>query len=318
MPNYEIHPESKYINLSIDQPDALYTVAKALASPIRLRMIRLLATRSMHVNELAERLDLPVSTAALNIRMLEEAGIISCELQPGVRGTMKLCHPRLDSIGIRLMPEPEHRDAVLSLSLPIGCYSLAEEIAPTCGLAGQHAGIGEDDNPRSFYCSDRFDAQLLWFRHGYVTYQFAVLTMRDIHVEWLELSFEACSEAPLYRDPWKSDIEVAINGHSLGVWTSPCDCGGRRGLLTPAWWGDTSTQYGMLKTWRVDHQGTSLDAMPLSRVTVADLQLQDMPYIAVRIGVSRNAEHVGGLNLFGKGFGDFAQDVALRIGYTMR
>lgn len=311
-------PESKHLNLSIDDEETTCPVAKALSSPVRLQILRALGVQSMHVNEIAEKLNLPVSTAALNVRMLEEAGLIRSEQQPGARGTMKLCNRRMDSIGINLVPQEEHRDSVLALSLPVGCYSFAEDIEPTCGLAGTRFSIGEDDNPRSFFCQDRFQAQLLWFRHGYITYHFSVLSMRDIHVQWLEISFEACSEAPMYRDPWKSDIELAVNGVPIGIWTSPCDCGGRRGLLNPPWWSDMSTQYGMLKTWRIDQKGSTLENMPLSDVTLDDLHVYDNPYISLRLGVSKEAEHVGGMNLFGKGFGDFAQDIVMKVGYSMR
>lgn len=318
MPESVNLPESKHLNLSIGNAEEMYPVVKALASPLRLQILSMLSTRSMHVNEVADRLSLPVSTVALKIRALEDAGLILCEQQPGIRGVMKLCHRRLDSIGISLVPKMESRDSVLALSLPVGCYSFAEEIAPTCGLAGAQSVIGEDDNPRTFFCQDRFRAQLLWFRHGFVTYHFSVLSMHEIDVQWLEISFEACSEAPMYRDPWKSDIEVAVNGVPLGIWTSPCDCGGRRGLLNPPWWSDVATQFGLLKTWRIDHRGTYLDDVPLSPTTLEDLALKSNPYIAVRIGVSSGAEHVGGMNLFGSGFGDYAQDVVMRVGYTVQ
>lgn len=311
-------PERKHIDLSINQIDQMYPIVKALASMQRLQMLQMLGTRSMYVNELAEKLDIPVSTAANNIRILEDAGLIFSEQQPGTRGTMKLCHRRLDTMSVVLFPQEQGKDSVLSMSLPVGCFSLAEDIAPTCGLAGTHTSIGEDDNPRSFFYPGRFQAQLIWFRHGYVTYHFSILHIPDIHVQWLELSFEACSEAPMYRDPWKSDIDVSINGARIGKWTSPCDCGGRRGLLNPEWWSDISTQYGMLKTWRVDKNGSYLENMHVSDVTIADLALDTKPYVAVRIGVSPDAENVGGINLFGREFGDFAQDVQLRIGYTMR
>lgn len=310
--------ESKHINLSISQPEQMVPIARALASMQRLQILQMLGSRSMYVNELAEQLSLPVSTVALNVRTLEEAGLITSEQQPGVRGTMKLCHRRIDTVSAVLYAQPEHRDAVLTMSLPVGCYSFADQIVPTCGLAGTHASIGEDDNPRSFFSPDRFNAQLIWFRHGYVTYHYSVLHLRDINIQWIELSFEACSEAPMYRDPWKSDIDVSVNGIPIGSWTSPCDCGGRRGLLNPEWWSDMSTQYGILKTFRVDAKGAYLENVPVANVTVDELGLATYPYIAVRIGVSPEAEHVGGINLFGKGFGDFAQDVVLRIGYTMR
>ena len=47
------------------------------------------------------------------------------------------------------------------------------------------------------------------------------------------------------------------------------------------------------------------------------LQLQKNPYISVRIGVPADAANVGGLNLFGEKFGDFAQTLTLRLGYHM-
>jgi predicted transcriptional regulator len=285
----------------------------ALASPVRL-----LGLRSMYVNEIAEQLSIPVSTAAMNIRVLEEAGVLSSELQPGTRGTMKLCSRRLDSVAINLETREKKRDAELEFSLPVGCYSMAEDIVPTCGLASSSSTIGEDDNPRSFFCQDRFGAQLIWFRSGFVTYHFSVLSMSEINVKYLEISFEACSEAPMYRDPWKSDVDVSINGRLTGTWVCPCDNGGRRGLLNPPWWSDMSTQYGFLKNWRVDHTGTYLENMPVSSVTVTDLDLAATPYIAVRIGVSADAKNVGGLNLFGKGFGDYSQDLVLRVGYEMK
>ena len=68
-----IQDDSKHISLSLSQIERLCPVAKALSSPVRVKMIELLAVRPMNVNELAEALDLPVSTAALGVRQLEEA-----------------------------------------------------------------------------------------------------------------------------------------------------------------------------------------------------------------------------------------------------
>ena len=73
----------KHISFSLSQIERLCQVAKALSSPLRVKMIGLLASRSMNVNELAEALSMPVS-AALNVRQLEEARLISTEIQPGI------------------------------------------------------------------------------------------------------------------------------------------------------------------------------------------------------------------------------------------
>ena len=309
---------SKHFRLSIDDADHLCMVTRALANPVRMQILKLLGKKSMiSVNELAEAVDIPVSTAALAIRILEDAGLIYTESVPGQRGMLKLSTRKIDSLSIDLVPYEESKGSVLSMHLPVGGFSMVGNIKPTCGMADCNNTIGMDDNPRTFFMHDRFNAQLMWFREGFVEYHFSVLTIDDIEVDWMELSFEACSEAPMYRDPWKSDIRVSINERVLGTWTSPCDCGEHRGRLNPAWWSDLSTQHGFLKTWRVDANGSYLDNVPISGVTLADLALPAHESIKVRIEVPPDAEHVGGINLFGEQFGDFAQDIVLQVGYHM-
>ncbi len=310
---------NKHIRLTIDDPGHLYRVTRALANPVRLQILQLLGRKSMvSVNDLAAEMDLPISTVALAIRILEEAGLIYTENMPGVRGVLKLSSRRIDSLSIELMPYEAHEGSVLTMHMPVGGYSRVGNIKPTCGLADENNTIGMDDNPRTFFLHDRFSAQMLWFREGFVEYLFSVLTIEDIEIDWLELSFEACSEAPMYRDPWKSDIQVSINGKALGIWTSPCDCGEHRGRLNPAWWSDLNTQHGFLKTWRVDGKGSYLDNLFISHTTLSDLALETQEAICVRIEVPPDVENVGGLNLFGQKFGDFSQDIVLQVGYHMK
>ena len=308
--------ESKHINLSLNEIERLCPVAKALSSPLRVRMLALLSSRSMNVNEIADALSMPVSTAALNVRQLEESGLIYTEIQPGIRGAMKLCSRRIDSVSMRLVPELQDGVSALTLSLPIGSYSSAQDIRPECGIVSEHAWIGESNAPRTFYHPDRFNAQMLWFESGELEYRFSLGEISPDQVESLEFTMEVSSNAPMYRDDFKSDIFVSVCGHELGVWISPGDYGGRRGRFNPSWWSDTSSQYGLLKTWRIDEYGSTLDGTALSSVKLSDLHLDQQDYISLRIGVHADAQHVGGLNLFGEKFGDFAQGIVARIGYA--
>ena len=308
--------ESKHINLSLNEIERLCPVAKALSSPLRVRMLALLSSRSMNVNEIADALSMPVSTAALNVRQLEESGLIYTEIQPGIRGAMKLCSRRIDSVSMRLVPELQDGVSALTLSLPIGSYSSAQDIRPECGIVSEHAWIGESNAPRTFYHPDRFNAQMLWFESGELEYRFSLGEISPDQVESLEFTMEVSSNAPMYRDDFKSDIFVSVCGHELGVWTSPGDYGGRPGRFNPSWWSDTSSQYGLLKTWRIDEYGSTLDGTALSSVKLSDLHLDQQDYISLRIGVHADAQHVGGLNLFGEKFGDFAQGIVARIGYA--
>ena len=310
-----IADESKHISLSISHPECLCPVAKALSSPMRVKMLGLLCARSMNVNELAEALSMPVSTAALNVRQLEDAGLIAADIQPGIRGAMKLCSRRVETVSMSLSPEAEDGESALTLHLPIGSYAIAEGVEPECGMVSEHAWIGESNAPHTFYHPDRIRAQMLWFHAGTLEYRFSLGNIAPGQVEWLELSMELSSNAPLYRSDFKSDIFIAVNGTELGTWVSPGDYGSRRGRLNPSWWSDTSSQFGLLKTWRIDRDGCQLDGEPFSPVTLESLALAGCDYVSLRIGVHPDAEHVGGLNLFGEKFGDFAQAIVLRVGY---
>ena len=72
----------KHADLTISKPDALYRIAHALASPVRIRIMQELGIHTLSVGELAQALDIPMSTAALSVKILEEAGIITTETQP--------------------------------------------------------------------------------------------------------------------------------------------------------------------------------------------------------------------------------------------
>jgi predicted transcriptional regulator len=50
-------------------------------------------------------------------------------------------------------------------------------------------------------------------------------------------------------------------------------------------------------------------------VTLNDLQIAGRPTIDVRIGVAADATHVGGVNLFGRSFGNYPEDLTLSIAY---
>jgi predicted transcriptional regulator len=66
----------------------------------------------------------------------------------------------------------------------------------------------------------------------------------------------------------------------------------------------------------VDTNHCLLDGEEISSVTLSDLYLPTQDYISLRIGVSADSAHVGGLNLFGEKFGDYAQGIVMRVGYA--
>jgi predicted transcriptional regulator len=259
--------------------------------------------------EIAEALDLPQSTATLHINILENAGLIKTDLQPAKRGLQKTCARIYDQVVIQLPARNPHEETVARISMPIGAYVDAE-VAPTCGLVSEQGFIGHLDDPAAFYEPERIRAQLLWFRRGYVEYRFPNRVPAKATTDSLEISFELCSEAPLYHDDWPSDITVWINGREIGTWTSPADFGGEHGLLTPVWWDNSNSQYGLLKVWKLTAEGSYVDGVQVSKITLDDLKLGG-DFIRVRIGIKPDARNIGGLNLFGSHFGNYPQDIIL-------
>ncbi|MBB6675646.1 ArsR/SmtB family transcription factor [Cohnella nanjingensis] len=308
------------LELHINEPEKLITVAHALSTRSRVDMLRLLNTRSMNIVEIAEALSLPVSTVASNVKVLEGAGLITTELLPAVRGAMKVCsrsyddiHMALNNIYESVAKRPTN---VYEMEMPIGHYSDCE-VHPTCGMADRDGMIILEDEPASFYHPKHVGAQIIWFRKGYLEYLFPLEIPQAAQIGSVEFSMEMCSEAPNYDNDWPSDISVWLNGVEIGMWTSPGDFGDRRGKLNPPWWTDWTTQYGLLKTWRIDRERTTLDMKKVSDVTVDQLQLLQRPNLRLRVGVGPDAVHKGGVNLFGRSFGDYEQDIKMKIQYAM-
>ncbi|ALS26015.1 transcriptional regulator [Paenibacillus sp. 32O-W] len=305
------------LELSINEPDRLVKVAHALSTHTRIGIIKLLLTKpNVNIIEIAEALDIPVSTAATNVKVLEEAELILTELQPATRGAMKVCSRNFDDVRFILNPIAyyQNRDKTFEIEMPIGHF-IQFDIQPTCGIANSTQMVIPEDEPESFYHPDCRTAEIIWFRKGWIEYRFPKKLPQDAKVKSLEFSMELCSEAPNYNNDWPSEITVWVNDVEVGSWISPGDFGDHRGKLNPDWWADSSTQHGLLKTWSINHDRSAVDNEKCSSVTLADLRLEEKPYITLRIGLKPDAKHQGGINLFGKNFGDYPQGIVMRIRY---
>ncbi|MCL6458608.1 MAG: transcriptional regulator, partial [Gorillibacterium sp.] len=202
------------------------------------------------------------------------------------------------------------------IEIPVGHYT-DFHIEPTCGLATVEKVIGTFDEPRCFLDPKRVDAKILWLGKGFVEYKVPNFLLKgEIPIE-LEISLELSSEAPFTNDNWPSDITFSLNGIDLGVWTSPGDFGGSRGKYTPDWWMSDINQYGLLKMLKINSNGTFIDGEKLSNVTIDQLDVQNRQW-SFRISVLDDAVNVGGLTLFGAGFGNYNQDILFKLYYSRR
>jgi len=230
-------------------------------------------------------------------------------------GGQKTCRLRYERVVVSFEKPPAPMEKVVETEMPMGLYSRVEA-QPPCGLAGARGIIGSIDDPQCFVLPDRAQAQLLWIGRGFVEYAFPNPLEAETEVLRLELAMEVCSELALHRRDFPSDVTVWINGCDIGTWTSFGGLGENRGRLTPDWWWDTRTQYGMLKVWSVDSEGAYVDGSPISCVRLCELNIVPHAPITVRIGTKPDARNIGNINLFGRHFGNYEQDLILRLLYT--
>ena len=300
--------------LVVDTEDDM-EVLKGLASPIRIRILKLLHVEGpMNGNDIANKLGLPQSTVSTNIQILESSGLIRTETQMARKGNQKICHSRFDEVLVMFKEDlaPVLADSI-EVAMPLGLYTSCEVSAP-CGLCSTDGIIGLLDVPDTFLDPDRMKTQLIWFTRGYVEYQFPNnAKLAQTTVQAMEFSLELSSEVPGTSADWPSDITLSVNGTEIGTWMSPGDFGDKRGVYTPDWWKLKGSQYGKLKSWRVTQDGTYVDGMKISPVSLADLDLSNHHSIRLRIAVKPDAKHPGGINIFGRGFGNYDQDIIMRL-----
>lgn len=304
----------QFIQMNLDDSEHLSLVCRALSIDTRISILQLLCNREMNINEIAESLSIPQSSAAAHVKVLEEANLIKTTLQPGIRGSMKVCSKSMDSIAIDLTSKIVGVERKEVIHMPIGNY-VDYKVEPTCGIVSEKGSIGEEDEPRCFYHPERYKAKLLWLGKGYVEYRFPNNLLKYEKEEKLEISMELCSEDHEYNLDYPSDITLWVNGIDAGTYLCPSDFGGRRGKLNPEWWPDKNSQYGVLKTWSITKEGTYIDDELVSITKLKEYQLADSEYISVRIGIKEDAKHIGGINLFGDCFGDYAQHIKMVIYY---
>ncbi|NIA03940.1 MAG: hypothetical protein GWP09_01140 [Nitrospiraceae bacterium] len=217
----------------------------------------------------------------------------------------------------------------VSVPIPIGAYSNYSVKHQPNGI------IDENQNDKlSFDNDNHYLAQLLWFgEDGFFEYHLVNPIPSYDKPSALSLFLEACSETWGYSLDHKTDISIYVNNKKICTCLIPGDFGGVRGKYTPDWWPTANTQYGEPLFIEVRKDGTYIaknytldlmrEALPVpnfnfkkvSDVTIDDLNLKQN-YITLKVGVDKNAEHKGGMNLLGEKFGNYPKTLTLGLEYN--
>ncbi|MGG1636986.1 transcriptional regulator [Paenibacillus sp. FSL A5-0031] len=300
--------------MKIELSEQSLPIFEAISSNVRIQMIHLLSKKSMNIRELAEALGLSSAIMTMHVKKLEKAGIIKSEMTPGKGGAaQKVCSLSMDGLEIAFPRKDVVQRESRRTEVSIGHYTDLN-IVPTCGICTTEKVIGIFDDPRYFLDPDRVNAKILWFSQGYIEYKIPNFLLTSESPDELEISMEISSEAPLTNMNWPSDLTFFFNGVNVGMWTSPADYGGK-GKLNPPWWFDDVNQFGLLKRLIIKKDGTYMDGLRLSDVSLDQIDISNSHW-TFRIAILEDAEHIGGFTLFGSGFGNYNQDLIFKLYYT--
>lgn len=313
-----LHSNKESILLNLKDTEHTAKICKALSSQTRLEILRYITTASLTISQLAEVFMLPMSSMCLHIKILKDAGLIETYPKPGLHGTQKLCAIVTSKVTLDIFAhfDLENETSSAYVEMPVGHFSNCDVTAP-CGLAGTDFYLTEEDSPYGFYSAERFKAGLLWFTNGNLEYKFSNEALLKNPLKQIELSFEICAEAPGYSMDWPSDIDLELNHKHVTTIHLKGDYGGRRGICNPTWWNDANSQYGDFFVLQITHAGCFIDQNKVSDETISSLELTKGYYFsfAFKCNNTTSSYTGGGMNLFGRHFGDYDQGIVMKVDY---
>lgn len=308
-------------NLSIENLEdttKISLIGRALSSPIRIEIMRALNKKPMLLSQIAEEFDLPISSAAFHMRVLEEGGLVTYEFSTKRKGTLKwysYAASRRLEIALRADNLKQEKPSSFIYSINIGDY-IDAEFTKNCGIATEKEHIMED-NPKQAFINERKDAQLIWMKpYGFLSYLLPNDYSDKGELSEINFSLEICSEAMGYNNEYPSDITFWVNDVELCTYTCPGDFGDRYGKFTPPWWFKESTKYGLLTNVSVKEKGVFLNEKLVNKkIGIKDLHLTQSNRTTFKLGVKKDAAHLGGFNIFGEKFGDYNQAIIFTARY---
>lgn len=292
-------------------------VFKALGSEIRINILKILMENGqMNMNELASTLGITNGALTGHIKQMEQCGLVKVAAENAGHRNQKICQVNVDKILLDVTEQTEEQGKnIYTTSIPVGHYS-DYSVFPTCGMATGEKMIGEVDDPRYFAYPERVNAQILWFTRGYVEYMIPNLVPVSQKIDQITITMEISSEAPGVNSDWPSDLAFLLNDVEIGTWTSPGDFGDVRGIFTPDWWFPNWNQYGLLKMIVINRKGTFIDGLKISDVTIGQFDLNYKSTIRLKLMVREDLGNTGGLTVYGSRFGNYNQDINVRIKYS--
>jgi predicted transcriptional regulator len=92
---------SEILELSDEEP--IIALAKALSSPTRYKIVKLLLDKEMDISTIAKRMKQTEANTSAQIKFLERAGVLDSRYEPGAHGVRKVCKTRVKKIILNIV-----------------------------------------------------------------------------------------------------------------------------------------------------------------------------------------------------------------------
>lgn len=325
-------------------------IVKALSNDYRIAILEMLGEEDATIQSIMARLKLSKTAVLTHLNSLETAGFISSELVRGSVGNQKLYHKEYDRLIFNFSPGKENEEEEQYYEIPVGIGNYFDfRVYPPCGLATREHIIDKWDDPSVFFHPDRISARLLWGALGFVEYRIPLnIPFETDGFSRIEIVLEASAQGdlPTHRQlrlpssvdrsrlrDGESSLTFSLNGVAIAQstvrefsrTTTKGGLTGAKGKYTPGWW--RGSNYGDLLALVIDSAGTSVNGQRVSSVSLGDIfpagffadhgeqceELRSDAYLSLRIEVGADAPAIGGFTLYGRGFGNYDQDIIVRF-----
>jgi predicted transcriptional regulator len=284
-------------------------IAQALSNKSRLKIINLLKSGDYNINEMAKALQMPVPTVTVNVQKLTQSGLVDFITASGKHGTQKICSLKYDRIIFSItddLPPAKHKadtiDSLMKLDIPLSTFINPSIHAP-CGLADGIKILSTEDDEASFF--NKYEKiSLIWFGEGRISFPLEVDLAMMESADFMEISFEGCSQHLFFDKNWASDITLWINGCEVETITTEIEDTKSNGKNTPDWWPKNKSQHGEILTWKIEKNSPAYQCM---------LNLPPGTAHEFTFGIKSDASNSRGLMIFGNDFGSHSQDIVVEL-----
>ena len=84
--------------LELSEEKVIIALAKALSSPTRFNIVKLLLDKEMDISSIAKKMKQTEANTSAQIKYLERAGVLDSRYEPGAHGVRKVCKTKVNKI----------------------------------------------------------------------------------------------------------------------------------------------------------------------------------------------------------------------------